>query len=76
MTTMTCLFSEMYQAVFIINGQEYVKSIDSKNDVDAEKQFMRLWSKRRPAFGHCQGWLMREWNECIRQVHHTSSEWG
>ena len=71
---MTCLFNEMYQAIFIINGQEYVRKIDSDDDEAAQKEFMRVWSRRRPAFGHCRGLLMKEWGECIRQVHHINSD--
>jgi hypothetical protein len=58
----------MYQAIFIINGTEYVKEIDAKTDELAKRDFLQLWNKRRPARGHAQGWLMKEWNECIRQV--------
>jgi hypothetical protein len=58
----------MYQAIFIINGTEYVKEIDAKTDELAKRDFLRLWNKRRPARGYAQGWLMKEWNECIRQV--------
>lgn len=58
----------MYQAIFIINGTEYVKEIDAATDELATRDFLRLWNKRRPARGYARGWLMKEWNECIRQV--------
>lgn len=62
------LFNAMYQAIFIINGTEYVKKIDVKTDELAMRDFMTLWRRRTPAHGYARGWLMKEWGVCLKQV--------
>jgi hypothetical protein len=65
---MTFPFNQMYQAIFLINGQEYTTKINRDSDEQATKEFMRLWGLRRPAYGHCCGWLMKDWKNCLKHV--------